>query len=267
MNTIHVLEDGLDHPQGLAFDEDGCLWYAEETGKSLICRAPDGQTSRVVTAGNPSSVAYDDGELWYSDRIRNSIHRMHIQTRTIETILTEVAGNPLSAPGNLILDGERNLLFTCPGPADGNQIGWVAGRRANGYAEVLTDGLIHPTGLAFIAGSLLVAEMHRQRIWAGFWDAQNLSWETIRVWATVIETETAVTQSSGPGSMATGPDGNVYVTVYGLGLIRVFSVDGRHMHDIELPGKYPTGCAFDPTGDLGLVIAEAEHGQLLNISV
>lgn len=67
--------------------------------------------------------------------------------------------------------------------------------------------------------------------------------------------------------MATGPDGNVYVTVYGLGLIRVFSAGGNFLRDIDLPGRYPTSCAFDPSNKLGLVVTETEHGQLLSVKV
>ena len=267
MDTIHILQEGIKYPHGLTFDGEGHLWCAEEMGGALLCRALDGRTSRISTGGNPNSVAYRDGELWFSDRTRNSIYRMPIHTKTIETALTDVAGSPLDAPGNLIFDEAGNLLFTCPGLADDNQVGWVAARRANGYAEVLTDGLAHPTGLALVPGSLLIAEMHRQRIWIGFWDARNLSWETIRVWTTLVETEATVSQTSGPGGMATGPDGTIYVTAYGLGLIQIVSAEGRHIRDIELPGKYPTSCAFDPMGNLGLIITEAERGQLLSIEI
>lgn len=266
MDTIRVLQEGLSNPQGLTFDEEGCLWCAEQAGGGLFCRTSDGQTTRTYTGGEPNSVAYQDGHLWFSDYVRNSIYRMEIKTKAVETILTQVSGNLLSAPGNLTIDQEGNLIFTCPGPLGGNESGWVAARRANGYAEILTDGLAHPSGLAFLSDSLLIAEMHRQRIWTGFWDAQHLSWETIRVWVALTEAETAYAQTDGPGGMAFGPDGNVYVSLHGLGLIRVFSTEGLLVRDIQLPGRYPSSCAFDPSGTLGLVITEAQHGQLISIT-
>ena len=267
MDAIRVLQEELKHPQGVVFDDNRCLWCAEHTGESLFRRSSDGQTTRTHTGGKPSSVAYLDDQLWFSDDLRNTIYRMHIHSKAIEAMVTDVAGSALDTPGNLAVDKDGNLLFSCPGPADGNQTGWVAARRASGYTEVLTDGLTHPSGLAFISGSLLIAEMHRQRIWIGFWDPINLSWETIRVWATVTGTKAVASRKDGPAGMAIGPDGNVYVAVYGLGLIRVFSPEGEPIRDIELPGKYPTSCAFDPSDQLGLVVAEAERGQLLSIRV
>lgn len=67
--------------------------------------------------------------------------------------------------------------------------------------------------------------------------------------------------------MAVGPNGNLYVTVAGAGLIRVFSVDGIRLRDIELPGQHPSNCFFDPSGELGLIVTETGKGQLLSVSL
>lgn len=120
MDTIRVLQEELGNPQGITFDDEGCLWCAEQLGQGLYCRSFDGQITRIHTGGEPNSVVYSDGHLWFSDYTRNSICRMHMHTRDREVILTEVANNPLNAPGNLTIDALGNLLFTCPGPANGN---------------------------------------------------------------------------------------------------------------------------------------------------
>jgi len=267
MDRIRVLQTDLRFPNGLTFDEDGCLWCAEQLGEGLYCRATDGQASRIHTGGTPTSVVYADGTLWFSDSATNSIRRMDADTKTVETILDNVRGEPLATPGNLAFDAAGNLLFTCSGPANGSMAGWVTGRHASGYAEVIADGLAYPNGLAFLPGMLLIAETHRQRIWAGFWDENNLSWETIHVWTDMTESRTPVfSQSVGPADMAVSPEGEVYVTVTGQGLIRVFSDEGVFVRDIELPGHNPTSCAFDPSNQLGLVVAEAERGELLSIT-
>ena len=67
----------------------------------------------------------------------------------------------------------------------------------------------------------------------------------------------------GPDGMALGPDGNLYVAVYGTGKIHVLSQAGQVVSQLELPGRNPTNCAFDPADPARLVITEAEKGQIL----
>jgi hypothetical protein len=44
------------------------------------------------------------------------------------------------------------------------------------------------------------------------------------------------------------------------------SADGKVKEQIIMEGRCPTNCAFDPTGNLGLVITEAEKGQILSVN-
>lgn len=71
----------------------------------------------------------------------------------------------------------------------------------------------------------------------------------------------------GPDGLAFDAEGNLYVAVFGTGTIKVISPAGVMLHRILLPGSNPTNCAFDPAGELGLVVTEAETGQLLSIAV
>ena len=72
---------------------------------------------------------------------------------------------------------------------------------------------------------------------------------------------------TGPGGMAVGPDGNLYVAVIGAGVVRVYSADGQWVRDIQMPGKNPSNCAFDSWSGLGLVVTETEKGELLSVSM
>jgi gluconolactonase len=65
--------------------------------------------------------------------------------------------------------------------------------------------------------------------------------------------------------MALGADGLLYVAVYGSSQVKVFSPDGRQVSEQTLPGNNPTNCAFDPSGQLGLVVTEAEQGKLWSL--
>ena len=267
MNTIRVLVSGLQFPEGPAFDSSGCFWCVEQEGEGLFCRDKDGSTMRVHTGGRPNGAVIRDEYVWFCDSGQNAIRRMSIATKKVETVITHVNGKPLNKPNDLQFDDQSNLLFTCPGLSDEKgETGYVVVHTPYGLTEIIADELAYPNGLAFYpdAKTLLIAETHRQRIWQGFWDAEGLSWETIRVWAHVIDAAPNAL-SLGPDGMSVGPDGNLYVAVFGAGLIRVFSSEGEFVRDINLPGKNPTNCMFDPSGKLGLVVTESERGELLSV--
>lgn len=266
MDDVRVLASGLRFPEGPVFDEMGCLWCVEQEGAGLFCRDKEGQTMRIPTGGRPNGAAIRDGYLWFCDSGANAIRRLHIASRTIETVLSEIGGEPLHMPNDLYFDERGNLLFTCPGSPDDGREGYVAVYSFGKTVEIIADGLAYPNGLVFYPDNqtLLIAETHEQRIWQGYWDADGLSWENIHVWTTVGK-QAADVDIPGPDGMTVGPDGNLYVAVFGKGLIQVFSEDGDLLRSIQLPGRNPSNCVFDPSGQLGLVVTETERGELLSI--
>lgn len=222
---------------------------------------------RVPTGGQPSGAAIQDDCIWFCDSKQNAIRRMTIETKSIETVITAINAQPLNQPTDLQFDSHNNLIFSCPGSAADEEPGYVAVLTPQGLVDIVAEGLAYPNGLAFYPDTrtLLIAETHRQRIWQGFWNADELSWETIRVWSNVIDAPVSATIPY-PGGMANGPDGNLYVAVFGAGLIRVLSAEGEFIRDISLPGLNPTNCIFDPKGVLGLVVTESQRGELLSIT-
>ncbi|GAB4048640.1 SMP-30/gluconolactonase/LRE family protein [Spirosoma litoris] len=266
MDDIRVLAEGLRFPEGPAFDAHGNLWCVEQEGEGLFCRYKDGKTNRIQTGGRPNALVFNRGDLWFCDSGQNCIRRLHTDDDTIETVISHISGQPLNMPNDLLFDEQNNLIVTCPGPPDVGQQGYVVVYSADGLVEIIADGLLYPNGLAFHPDNqtLLIAETHQQRIWSGYWDTESLSWETIRVWADVIDTPIGAS-IPGPDGMTPGPDGNLYVAVFGAGIIRVFSADGSFVRDISLPGQNPSNCVYDPSGELGLVVTETEKGQLLSI--
>ncbi len=268
MDEIRVLAAGLHFPEGPEVDAFGNVWCVEQEGAGLFCRKPNGTTKRIHTGGRPNGLLCHQGHLWFCDSGYNAIRRMDLATESIETVISHVNNKPLDMPNDLLFDDQGNLIVTCPGSPDDEQPGYVIVYSSTGLTEIIAEGLNYPNGLALLPDrqTLLISETHQQRIWGGYWDAKNLSWETIRVWTPLVDNPTN-SDIPGPDGMAVGPDGNVYVAVFGSGMVRVFSDEGQFMRDIHLPGQNPSNCTFDSIGELGLIVTETERGELLSITV
>ncbi|WP_269524642.1 SMP-30/gluconolactonase/LRE family protein [Coraliomargarita parva] len=259
--NIDIIADGLEFPEGPAFDAQGDLWAVELKGGGLI-RWSGGSYERVPTGGGPNGIVIDDaGRVLFCDSAERSIRRHDPSAGRTDTMATHVDGEILNKPNDLAFDAVGNLLFTCPGDSRQEPTGYACVMAPSGEVRKIAEGYYFPNGLVFNAdgSQLIIAETYKQRLWVGDWDPAELSWTNPRVWAE------GLVGAPGPDGMAWGKDGRLYVAVYGSGAVYVISEYGEILDRIELPGKNPTNCAFDPSGELGLVVTEAEQGRLLSI--
>lgn len=271
MEEVSLLASGLRFPEGPVFDLSGRLWCAEQEGEGVVCLHTDGQLERLPTGGRPCGMTLDQaGNIWFCDSGQNAIRRLNPDTKHIETVVDRYNGKPLNRPNDLIFDRSNNLIFTCPGPPAeegglNKMQGMVLVLMPNGSLHVVADELDYSNGLVFLVDSdtLLIAETQKQRIWSGFWDGNSPAWDTIDVWANTGEVSDP---AFGPDGMTVGPDGYVYVAIFGEGTIKVFDADGQLIRTIRLPGKQPTNCICDP-GRQFLVVSETERGELLQVRI
>ncbi len=258
--VISLLAQDLDFPEGPAFDPQGTLWCVELLGGNLV-RLEAGQLQRFPTNGNPNGLAFDrKGRAWICDSGQNAIRRFDPTSETWETLADSLDGQPLQAPNDLCFDLAGNLLFTCPNFADTRQVGYIACLKPDGSVLRIGEGFYRPNGLGLLDGgkSLVVADTYQKALFKGSWDAQTATWSEPKQWAIVGGAE-------GPDGMAYGQNGLLYQAIYGDGVVRVVDAQGIVVEAISLPGLNPTNTAIDPSGSLGIVVTEAEKGQLLSL--
>ena len=258
-----VLASGLDFPEGPAFDPQGGLWFTELQSGNLV-KYVDGELERLPIGGGPggraNGLAFDgQGRAWVADSGRNAILRYEPASGQWETILEKIDGGPLQSPNDLAFDPEGNLLFTCPNFSNTNPTGYVVCLRPDGSALKIAEGYYRPNGLDLVEGgkALVVADTYQKTLFKGAWDTKTCTWQNPQAWAKVGGSE-------GPDGMAPGADGLLYQAIYGDGVIRVVDGQGQVTREIRVPGSNPTNVAIDPSGKLGIVVTETEHGQLLS---
>ncbi len=247
----------LSFPEGPAIAPNGDIWFVELHGGNVCRYTPQGVVRRYhINGGSPNGIAIDSkGRIWFCDAGKNCVSILYPESGDVKTACAEVGGEPLANPNDLAFDSKGNLLFTCPGDSRKSPDGYVC-VLSRGRAKKFADGKYFPNGLALTpdGNSLVVAETYKQRLWKGGWNPETLEWTNPKIWA---ETGGIV----GPDGMAFGSDGNLYVAVYGSGVVKILSPAGKVIGEISLQGKNPSNCAFLPKG--GLLITETEKSELV----
>lgn len=261
--AIKLLVEDLRFPEGPAFAPDGSLWAVELKGASLI-QYTEGIVKRYEVGGAPNGIAITgDGLIWFCDAEENSVRKFDPVTNMLVTVADRLDDQPFTKPNDLVFDQNKNLLFTCPGESRREPNGYACVLMSNGTIRKFTDQKYFPNGLAFTGDGeeLILAETYRHRLWRGGWDMVSGEWINPRVWCEIGGPD----GPGGPDGMAFDASGNLFIAVYGTGSIRVVNPEGKVINEIPLPGDNPTNCAFDPSGKLGLIVTEAQHGKLYSI--
>jgi gluconolactonase len=261
MNCQTIIS-GLDFPEGPVFDFDGNLWFVEIKGGNLSHW--DGKyLDRFDVDGTPNGAMVDrKGNIWFCDSGRGEIRLFDSFRKAFKTICDRTVDNiRLKRPNDLIFDASGNLLFS--DHADGREepvSTLCVLPKGDNKAKVISTNKYFTNGLAFQANAktLLFSETYKQQLWIGEWDAENLELQNERPF---------VKAGNGPW----GPDGiafdnheNLFAAIFNEGQINVYSKDGELVNTLTCPGTRPTSCAFDPSGKLGLVVTEAERGEIIS---
>uniref|UniRef100_UPI003217B197 SMP-30/gluconolactonase/LRE family protein n=1 Tax=uncultured Draconibacterium sp. TaxID=1573823 RepID=UPI003217B197 len=253
---------GLKFPEGPVFDFNGNLWFVEIEGGNLS-RWDGEKLVRIDVDGNPNGAMLDrNGNIWFCDSGRGEIRIFNPITEMFQTICnSSTSGNRLKRPNDLIFDSKGNLLFSdhADGRTEPLSTIYVLPKGEN-IARVVSSKKFFTNGLALKsdAETLIFSETYKQRLWTGKWDNNKLE----------LIGEKLFTEAGGgpwgPDGIALDKEENLYVAIFNESKINIYNKKGVLSGYLNCPGSRPTSCAFDPSGKLGLVVTEAEKGQVIS---
>ncbi len=260
--TFEILIFQLNFPEGPVFDPDGNLWFVEIKGGNLS-RWDGKKLERFEVDGTPNGAMIDAcGNIWFCDSGRGEIRVFNPRQNTFDTICRYTdEGARLKRPNDLIFDTDGNLLFSDHADGREDPLSTICVLpKGSSQAKVISKNKYFTNGLALKRDgrTLIFSETFRQQLWIGEWHAENLE----------LRNESPFAKAGngpwGPDGIAFDAQENLYVTIFNESRINVFGQDGQLINWIECTGNRPTSCAFDPFGKLGLVVTEAERGEIIS---
>jgi gluconolactonase len=150
MEKFEIFAEGLDHPEGLAFDVDGDLWAGGELGQIYkINRKGKARTVATLGGFNLGLTFSRQQDLFVCNFKFGALIQLDRSGKTIRS--WERAGRyRLRNPNFSVFDGEGNLYFSDSGDFKKND-GLLFVLRPSGKIEQLLDQLSFPNGLSLSA--------------------------------------------------------------------------------------------------------------------
>jgi gluconolactonase len=147
IDQFEVFAEGLDHPEGLAFDADGTLWAGGEQGQ-IYRISPAGKLKTVATLGgfNLGLTFSARQELFVCNFKLGALLHLNRSGKVLRS-WERVGRYRIRTPNFGVFDREGNLYFSDSGAWNQND-GYLFVLRPNGQIEQLLDHLAFPNGLS-----------------------------------------------------------------------------------------------------------------------
>ncbi len=209
------LAEGLNHPEGVAWNPVDGLVYAGGEGGELYAVTLGGDVSQVASSGGSMlGIAVDGaGRVYACDAGKGEVLRLDPRIGELDTYARGPDGAPLDTPNVAAFGPDGALYVTCSGEEGRPEIVRVA---PGGTVEVWTTAVsAYPNGCLVEPGgsALLIVEAHAQRVVRVPILADGSAGEP-RLLAELPDTD--------PDGIAMAADGSCWVTLYRPdGLLRI----------------------------------------------
>ncbi len=154
--------EGLDHPEGLAFDAEGQLWAGGELGQ-VYCISPAGHLTEVARLGGFClGLTFSPAqELWICNSGLHSLMQVDRSGQVLQSIET-VGASRLMTPNFSVFDHQGNLYFSDSGIWDGENSS-IYRLRPSGVVDFFAGPFAFANGLALSSDDrfLYLAESQR----------------------------------------------------------------------------------------------------------
>jgi len=262
IDRFEVFAEGLDHPEGLAFDADGNLWAGGELGQ-IYKISSRGKLKTVTTLGgfNLGLTFSKRQELFVCNFKLGALIQLDRSGKVLRS--WERAGSyRLRTPNFAVFDNEGNLYFSDSGSWT-KRDGLLFVLRPNGKIERLLNNLAFPNGLSLSADdrTLFVVQSTADNVLAvpvAFGSAGKP-----RVYASGLHNI--------PDGAALDAKGNLYVTCYASHHVYRVSPQGKvsvFAHDREgTMLASPTNAAFGGAGFDEIYFANLSRWHICRVRV
>jgi gluconolactonase len=219
LQKFEVFAEGLDHPEGLAFDVDGNLWAGGELGQ-IYKISRNGKVRTVATLGgfNLGLTFSARQDLFVCNFKLGALIQLDQSGKTIRS--WERAGRyRLRTPNFSVFDRAGDLYFSDSGEF-GKHDGFLFALRPNGKIDQLLDRLSFPNGLSLSADerTLYVVQSTRNNVLAvPLLDSGAIG--KPRVYAAGL--------NNVPDGAALDAEGTLYVTCYASHNVYRVTPDGK----------------------------------------
>ncbi|MEO6965932.1 MAG: SMP-30/gluconolactonase/LRE family protein, partial [Acidobacteriaceae bacterium] len=150
IEEFEVFAEGLDHAEGLAFDDDQNLWAGGELGQIYRIDSSGAVTEVAQLGGFCLGLTFSQqGELWICNSKLGSLQHADRDGRLLHSI-DRVGERKLITPNFSVFDAEGNLYFSDSGDF-GHANGHIYRLSPDGKAEHFAGPFAFPNGLALSA--------------------------------------------------------------------------------------------------------------------